>query len=1129
MKRSRHLLVQRGLPSTSFAKKLEQPSSLSATTIPRSSFSTPLNTSTRTRFDSRPLSVPHPRHKGVSNSRLTADNIDDFNHTFHRAFHSSSASHAQPLLDHDNWERWYDHNSTPNLATPLSRFTSPSPPPPPPPLPPSALQLASPTLTTREGKGKGRASELQEGDVPQGDFEIDDGVIEDLFLSSSSSAGEMADIPFVLSEMDDSSDVDLDATFPPPDTPPPPLDHYPEEYSSTPGLRTRQKRSPRRSINVRDLPPLKADEYPPDDMTRFDWRSRALGRQRKAGRSGKERYWFPSLRSVWRREGGFAKLAMGDKWRDELDRYKQHFIPLLDAEQAEEERLFEQRLTQWPYQRLHREGYVLDGLSASLPVQSKSAQAKGIVYQFARPNKQNNNPLNLHRFTSGTNVLISRTHPNEDPVAHKGTDVNGNSCRLIGSVWTVGKEYLRVLFTEQIEGVETGKWRLDIGCSDFAIKRQKEAIQALNIDPFLQDMSDYELLVSNRSESQSKANQHTLLVPPLASETLSSESDRSAAEEAAIRAGVSSSQRRKGKEQIILQGTTVRDKLFRAFQVDYVPPDQTLNSLNASVPQLSEDHVVPEAHEMRPTDLDAVPEPSLPLEETALGGSLARNQLIHSWTTRYRSVGSPIKVEGDPEVPLNPSQTRAIAMMLSERLSLVQGPPGTGKTRVIIETIKLLKQHWEVPHPILVTAHTNVAVDNLLAGLRAHGLKALRMGAVERVPESMREWTIEGHIEKHPLSVHLEMLKSQRNNILELGKKNEFGRLRPEDAQKVTELGGRIWSMKQTMMREVLVDADVICTTCLSAASRQLQPIDFPIVFLDEASMATEPLSLVPLMKGSSHTAIIGDHKQLPPVIISPEAHAGGLATSLFERLIHEGHIPSIMLDTQYRMHPDLSSFPSQTFYSGLLKNGTPAEARPAPETEFLVLDEMTGKRKNLTFLNHNHPEGPMMRSLSNWGDAEVVCDVIADLLFKNPDLKGSQIGIITPYLAQINLLSNYLSDPSRQQAFEDVLGYDRAKEVYEVEIKTVDGFEGREKEVIIFSTVRSNPGGYIGFLSDWRRVNVGLTRGRRALIMIGSKSTLSKARTGQIAAESLPQGGADVWRGFIKHLEERDMVMDLD
>jgi superfamily I DNA and/or RNA helicase len=134
---------------------------------------------------------------------------------------------------------------------------------------------------------------------------------------------------------------------------------------------------------------------------------------------------------------------------------------------------------------------------------------------------------------------------------------------------------------------------------------------------------------------------------------------------------------------------------------------------------------------------------------------------------------------------------------------------------------------------------------------------------------------------------------------------------------------------------------------------------------------------------------------------------------------------------------------------------------------------------------------------------------------------------VIAPYIAQIRTIEDFLKvDAERQLAFSSWLG-ERAGQVHDIEVKTVDGFEGREKAVIIFSTVRSNPAGYIGFLADWRRLNVGLTRAQRALIMLGSVRTLSGARIGAFASEALPRDGARVWRAFVKWLQERGMIMD--
>ena len=183
------------------------------------------------------------------------------------------------------------------------------------------------------------------------------------------------------------------------------------------------------------------------------------------------------------------------------------------------------------------------------------------------------------------------------------------------------------------------------------------------------------------------------------------------------------------------------------------------------------------------------------------------------------------------------------------------------------------------------------------------------------------------------------------------------------------------------------------------------------------------------------------------------------------------------MLDTQYRMHCDISSFPNRAFYAGALQDGPPLDGTDfdPPRTSFLV------PGSNVTFIDHDHPESPQSSSLANFKDATIVSDVVADLMYHNPELKGSQIGIIAPYTAQVRLiLEKLLDDTDRQEAFKDMIGAERTKELENIEVKTVDGFQGREKEIMIVSMVRSNPGGWVGFVGDWRRLNVALTRARR-------------------------------------------------
>lgn len=187
---------------------------------------------------------------------------------------------------------------------------------------------------------------------------------------------------------------------------------------------------------------------------------------------------------------------------------------------------------------------------------------------------------------------------------------------------------------------------------------------------------------------------------------------------------------------------------------------------------------------------------------------------------------------------------------------------------------------------------------------------------------------------------------------------------------------------------------------------------------------------------------------------------------------------PRIMLEEQYRMPFDIVSFSNEAFYGGKLRT-----ARPRP-TQIIQSSFIKNKRP-VVFLDHRHSESRSARSKSNIGEAGIIADVLVDLFEKNPQIRGSDIGIIAPYIAQTDLLLNIpgkvkLKLPQR---------FDDAKEI---EIKTVDGFQGREKQCIIISTVRSNEGGHVGFLDNPRRLNVALTRAQSLLIVIGNADTLA-------------------------------------
>ncbi|KAJ7749093.1 P-loop containing nucleoside triphosphate hydrolase protein [Mycena maculata] len=800
---------------------------------------------------------------------------------------------------------------------------------------------------------------------------------------------------------------------------------------------------------------------------RFDWRLRAASRVKNSGEGTKAKY-------VRRKEPPRIYVGWNEPYYDAIQTYSKRYFAMLEAEQQEDEAVLKERLSTWTLTRLQEEGYCLTGLSSYWLEEN----------QFGRPVASFLEGPGLilpeHRFENGTQVLLSRFDPLEESFAQ-------------GSVVSRSATQIRIAFQEHLEGLDEGLWRIDVGRSNIVYDRMRDAIEHLNHDP-------------------------------------------QRLEEAAMSAD----------RQLILQGTHLRDVLLCSsqplLQDNAVGGDEWRDVEAAKSGLVTDEGAEPQEEEERPAP--------------NTDGAFKDDQRIHSWARRY-SEPNPLVMEGDPVLTgLNATQIRAVALMIGQRVSLIQGPPGTGKTKTIIETIKLLKVHFEVPHPLLVCTYTNVAVDNLVEGLAAAGVRPLRVGFGGKVKEALIEYTLEYKLETHPRKPDLDALVKQEEDcqarIRDISKK--LRDLRKEEKHKLVasqerskrkqanmeadlalrhrmqaSLKGRIYALKMEMLEDVISKADVICTTCITAASSTLNVIDFPVVFLDEASMSTEPASLIPIMKGSRHLALIGDHKQLPPVITSPEAQALGLGRSLFERLTEEGVIPSIMLDTQYRMHPSISLFPSSEFYNFSLQDGTVDERgnalpRLMPPTSAHLKEAADGTRPAVIFLDHAGGEALKDKSRINLNEAAIVISVVEDLLLNNPNLNGKDIGIIAPYVAQISLLRRLLiTDVKHQARFNEVLGEHRARQLGAIEVQTVDGFEGREKEIIVFSTVRNNAGGYIGFLADRRRLNVGLTRAKRGLFVVGSISTLGKGvRAAPKKAEA--QGQLVVHAGEVAVIEAKEV-----
>ena len=436
---------------------------------------------------------------------------------------------------------------------------------------------------------------------------------------------------------------------------------------------------------------------------------------------------------------------------------------------------------------------------------------------------------------------------------------------------------------------------------------------------------------------------------------------------------------------------------------------------------------------------------------------------------------------------LNVPQLIASKAAIERRLTLIQGPPGTGKTHTAVRILESWAQ--QDIGSILAVADSNVAVDNLLEGLLARGVRAVRLGQPVKVREKLRLATIDAKMEIHPLRRDLDTqleLNEKLSRRISSMKGKEKG-LAHRDIKKGWK---EIRRIENQIRDDILDKAQIICCTCIGSGNQILDGRKFPQVLIDESTQATEPASLVPLVRGARQVVLVGDHKQLPPTVVSFRAEEKGLKRSLFERLVDMG-IEPLLLTTQYRMHPAISKFPNQQFYSNKLIDGVNSENRPAPAG--LLWPDWENP---VAFVPVNGGEtvSPDGTSRENPLEVSWVLKILEDLL-EAGELIKKDIGIITPYAGQVRAIRNSMS--------ENLDG---------VEVRTVDGYQGREKEVIIFSCVRSNPERNVGFLSESRRLNVALTRAKRGLIVIGDPDTLRSDKNWKAWLDYIGNSKFEAW-----------------
>ncbi len=425
---------------------------------------------------------------------------------------------------------------------------------------------------------------------------------------------------------------------------------------------------------------------------------------------------------------------------------------------------------------------------------------------------------------------------------------------------------------------------------------------------------------------------------------------------------------------------------------------------------------------------------------------------------------------------LNKSQTDAVKFALSASdAAIIHGPPGTGKTTTLVELIRQILKRGE---RVLALAPSNIAVDNLLEKLIKSGEAPIRLGHPARVLPELRDHTLDQLVENHPEMKVVQRLFRESRALR--AKASRYTRAKPEPGERkalrdeAKQMIAEARKLEDLITERLLNSTRIVCATLTGLDQDVLREQQFDWCIVDEASQATEAAAWVPLQI-SSKLVLAGDPFQLPPTIISPEAEARGFGVSLMERLMKNyGNEISSLLSVQYRMHSEIMEFSSREFYGNFLTASQENAAHLLSGLDHVIPGELTNcpihfiDTAGANFEESEELEG---ESRLNIKEAQLSQKYVQILLDSGVHPAG--IGVITPYSAQVRYLRDLIKNS-------------------DIEIDSVDGFQGREKEAIIFSMVRSNHESKIGFLGDTRRMNVAMTRARRKLIVIGDSATIT-------------------------------------
>ncbi len=428
---------------------------------------------------------------------------------------------------------------------------------------------------------------------------------------------------------------------------------------------------------------------------------------------------------------------------------------------------------------------------------------------------------------------------------------------------------------------------------------------------------------------------------------------------------------------------------------------------------------------------------------------------------------------------LNSSQKEAIHHALAaEDIAVIHGPPGTGKTTAVSALILTAVSRQD---HILACAPSNLAVDNIVERLAATGIRLVRLGHPARALPHIQQYSLDALVEQHDTYRQAKKLRKEAFALRRQASK--FRRARPEEGEREAlraeskSMIDEARQMEAQAVEATLDQADVILSTLTAIDSATLGQRQFDLLIIDEAGQSTEPATWIPISR-AKRVVLAGDHQQLPPTVISQKASREGFGISLLESVM--GHnqndgFPSVArrLDVQYRMNEQIMDFSSTQFYENSLQADGSVAKHLLSDLAGVMGNELT--ETAVTYIdtagaNYDEQQSAESSSYSNPKEAELVAKKVAQL--QDACVPANAIAVITPYSGQVQLMQEML--PSQ------------------IEIGSVDGFQGREKEAVIISLVRSNTKSNVGFLAETRRMNVALTRARRKLIVIGDSATIT-------------------------------------